>query len=385
MTVSAQTPVNQSNANGVTTVFPYTFRILDASDLRVDVAGVVKTLGVDYTVSGVGADGGGNVTFVVAPASGVVTRRRAMALTRETDFQDQGELPAATLDEDLDRAIMLVQQLQEQIDRAIAFRVLPSNFDLTLPPPEAGKYLQVRGDLLGLQWSQLLASGTVSASAYGLTLLNAANASAARSALGATAVGDAVVVAASAAAARAAVGCVWEPLADVSVTNQTYLTLNSGFSSAYRAFKVLIQNMWGTTGGGTAELRMEISLDGGATWKNTLGDMSYTLTTTTVLSGAATVTVLENARDIQFGHGYNGAGYSGELELPYLASAGSAGERVMYGRGASPSSMGARYEVSGYLSKGYATAPITAVRFYTRTGGTTGVLGAGRAILLGMR
>lgn len=204
MTVSAQTPINQSNANGVTTVFPYTFRILDASDLRVDVDGDVKTLGVDYTVSGVGADGGGNVTFVAAPASGVVSRRRAMPLTRETDFQDQGELPAATLDEDLDRAVMLVQQLQEQIDRAIAFRTLPVNFDLALPPPEAGKYLQVRGDAQGLQWSQLLTSGTVSASAYGLTLLNTANAAAARTALGSGAGGDAVFVATTPAAARAA-------------------------------------------------------------------------------------------------------------------------------------------------------------------------------------
>ncbi len=96
MTVSSQTPINRSSGNGVTTVFPYTFKIISASDIEVSVDDVVKILNVDYTVSGAGVDAGGNVTMTTAPATGTtVVRRRNMVLVRSTDYQDQGSLPAA--------------------------------------------------------------------------------------------------------------------------------------------------------------------------------------------------------------------------------------------------------------------------------------------------
>ena len=69
MTVPVQTPTNVYVANGSTTFFPYTFKVLLASDLIVYVNGIAKTLTVDYTVAGAGAAGGGNITFLVAPAN----------------------------------------------------------------------------------------------------------------------------------------------------------------------------------------------------------------------------------------------------------------------------------------------------------------------------
>ena len=69
MTVSSQTPINRSTGNGVTTVFPYGFKIISEADIEVTVDGVVKTLNVDYTVSGVGNEAGGNVTMTAAPAA----------------------------------------------------------------------------------------------------------------------------------------------------------------------------------------------------------------------------------------------------------------------------------------------------------------------------
>ena len=69
MTVSAQTPINRSTGNGVTTVFPYTFKIISDADIEVTVDDVVKTLNVDYTVTGAGVDAGGNVTMTTAPAT----------------------------------------------------------------------------------------------------------------------------------------------------------------------------------------------------------------------------------------------------------------------------------------------------------------------------
>lgn len=138
MTVSAQTPINRSTGNGVTTVFPYTFKIISDADIEVTVDDVVKTLNVDYTVSGAGVDAGGNVTMTGAPANATsVVRRRNMALVRSTDYQDQGELPATTLDNDIDATVLMVQQLDERLDRTFS---LPASFsgDSTLPAPEPG-------------------------------------------------------------------------------------------------------------------------------------------------------------------------------------------------------------------------------------------------------
>jgi hypothetical protein len=120
MTVTAQTSSNSSTGNGVTTVFPYTFKIIDDGDIEVRVDGVLKTLSTHYTVSGVGDNAGGNVTMLSAPANGaIVARRRNMALVREVDYQYQGTLPAAVLNPDQDAPVLMAQQLQEQIGRSL--------------------------------------------------------------------------------------------------------------------------------------------------------------------------------------------------------------------------------------------------------------------------
>lgn len=112
MTVSTAPSINTSTANGVTTVFPYGFRVLKADDLYVSVAGIRKTLGIDYTITGVGAATGGNITFLEPPANGAtVLRMRLMAFKRDTDYQTGGELRASEVNTDFDAAIMMIQQL----------------------------------------------------------------------------------------------------------------------------------------------------------------------------------------------------------------------------------------------------------------------------------
>lgn len=187
MPVTEQTPVVTHNGNGVTTVFAYNYKILAAADMEVTVDGVVKTLTTDYSVSGVGVDGGGSVTMVVAPPSGTdnVILRRNMAYSRSNDYQDNGDLLAATADEDTDRPIMMVQQLVADIARAMKLPV-----GVTTDQVIAESAADRDGKLVSFDASgnMMLAApadfSLTTVSAFIATLLDDADAAAARATLG---------------------------------------------------------------------------------------------------------------------------------------------------------------------------------------------------------
>lgn len=109
MSVPNQTPYNIYTANGLTTVFAYEFYLISASDIQVTINGSEVTSG--YTVSGVGNTGGGEVTFLTAPANGAtVIFERVTPTYRLTDYQDNGDLLADTVNKDFDRLWMAVQR-----------------------------------------------------------------------------------------------------------------------------------------------------------------------------------------------------------------------------------------------------------------------------------
>ncbi|HFO0261695.1 TPA: phage tail fiber protein [Serratia marcescens] len=109
MSVPNQTPYNIYTANGLTTVFPYEFYLLNAGDLSVSLNGSVITSG--YTISGVGNVDGGEVLFLTPPANGVTVMLERMIPTyRLTDYQDNGDLLADTVNKDFDRLWMAIQQ-----------------------------------------------------------------------------------------------------------------------------------------------------------------------------------------------------------------------------------------------------------------------------------
>lgn len=112
MAVTQQTPRNVSTATAGATVFPYDFKIITDTDLMVSVDGVAKTVDVDFTLTGVGSDTGGDVTFLTPLVGGEsVVRRRNMAFQRLTDFQTLGDLRADTLNNDQDAPVLMIQQL----------------------------------------------------------------------------------------------------------------------------------------------------------------------------------------------------------------------------------------------------------------------------------
>ncbi|MGX1353363.1 hypothetical protein AB7M49_006984 [Bradyrhizobium elkanii] len=125
MTVASETNLSGPyNGNGVTTVFDYEFRIVDEAHLAViktaaDGTQSTLTLNSDYTVSGVGASGGGQITMAVAPATGTtITIVRDVPFTQETDLENQGPYFAETIEAALDLSVMRDQQIAEEVTRA---------------------------------------------------------------------------------------------------------------------------------------------------------------------------------------------------------------------------------------------------------------------------
>lgn len=160
--VVEQTPYNEYTADGVATVYPYEFHLLDADDLVVTVDGVVIPAS-DFTLSGVGVQAGGDVTFDVAPATGaLVLLLREIALQRDIDYQNNGDLRSPTVNLDFNRLWQALQgmwsrvtgsvrapfpeQLSELPDRATRANTIlafDSNGDPTVSVPVSGSAADV--------------------------------------------------------------------------------------------------------------------------------------------------------------------------------------------------------------------------------------------------
>ena len=131
MTVSSSTIKNSYSGDGSTTAFAYGFKIFAAADLTVIIrssTGVetVKTITTHYDVSNVGVDGGGNVTFGSAPASGeTVVIIRSTANTQTLDLVENDPFLSNSFEESLDKITHQLIEQQEEIDRS--FKVSRTN------------------------------------------------------------------------------------------------------------------------------------------------------------------------------------------------------------------------------------------------------------------
>lgn len=147
MTVPTLTDRNIYDGTGSTTVFPYTFQILQDSDMAVsliDADGVetVLALSTDYTVSGAGSESGGNVTFVVAPEDGVtVLLLRLLPYTQPTDYKNQGSFYPRTHERSFDRATMQIQQVKAGVDRSMRLPDYIEGVSTVLPIPAASNLI----------------------------------------------------------------------------------------------------------------------------------------------------------------------------------------------------------------------------------------------------
>lgn len=174
------------------TVFFFSFPVLAAADLDVwrERAGmaILLTLGGDYTVTGAGDPAGGQITLTsgallddIIAIDGDLLKERATSFVGGTPFQ------AATIDSDLNRLAIMVQELAREMSRSIRRAAVDEHGgELTLPQVTATALLglDATGKLLPLLPSGLN-MGAVSP--FIATLLDDLTRSAALSTLGARA------------------------------------------------------------------------------------------------------------------------------------------------------------------------------------------------------
>ena len=233
MTVSTTTTKAIYNGDGSTTAFPTTFEFFDAADIEVierviaTGAETVKTLSTDYTVSG-GNGATGTVTAVTAPAStGQWAIRRKTPLTQQIDYVENDDFPAETHEEGLDRAVMIAQERQEELDRALKFPVS----DATSLDPEIPNSVDRAGQFLAFDANgdPIASAGPVGetpVSAFMQTLLDDADAAGGRATLETEGVKASAI-------ASAATTDIWGATGDlVHITGTTTIT---SFGTASRA------------------------------------------------------------------------------------------------------------------------------------------------------
>jgi len=125
MTVTSTNQKVSFSGNGSTTVFAYNFKIFAQTDLLVILRSATGTettqqLTSNYTVSGVGATSGGNVTMGVAPPSGTtLVIQRVQPQLQGLDLVPNDPFPAQSMEDALDKLVFNVQSLNEEVGRAI--------------------------------------------------------------------------------------------------------------------------------------------------------------------------------------------------------------------------------------------------------------------------
>lgn len=148
MSVTSETLATEQAGNGSKVAFDFSFKILAESDLVVykkSAAGVytLQTLNTHYTVEFDSDAETGTVTFTTAPvSSGAAAIIRSTEQTQDNVLPRESPMPEETIEEMVDRLTLIVQELQEKLDRAPLQPIVPINPDtIAIDPPEERKAL----------------------------------------------------------------------------------------------------------------------------------------------------------------------------------------------------------------------------------------------------
>ena len=115
MTVSSTKNSVTHNCNGVTTDFPFDFKVFKNEDLKVYLVDDNLTLltpDIDYAVYDLNQDSGGHIVLNIAPSSNQkISIHRILLPVQETSFPNQGAFFPKVHESAFDQVVMLIQQL----------------------------------------------------------------------------------------------------------------------------------------------------------------------------------------------------------------------------------------------------------------------------------
>lgn len=127
MTITSDYAPQQYTGNGVTTVFSFPYPFYDNTDLIVSLTVIatgvttVQTITTHYSVSG-GGGSSGSVTMVTAPtAAQRLTIERSIPYRQTQDYTENTAFPAETLEQGMDRAVVMAQQVKSLSDYSLKF------------------------------------------------------------------------------------------------------------------------------------------------------------------------------------------------------------------------------------------------------------------------
>ena len=150
--IQTETTRNEYTGDGSLKIFPYSFRILDKTQIAVLVDQGQMVLDTDYTVSAVNNDAGGNITFTVAPAlNSKITFLRTVPATQEVDLNEGQPFDAEINETEYDRLTMMIQQAREVFVRCLKFAPWSRQKNVIVPEPEEGKVLGWTSGILANQ------------------------------------------------------------------------------------------------------------------------------------------------------------------------------------------------------------------------------------------
>jgi len=148
--------------NGVTTSFPFAFKVFAPTDIKVVIANsagveTVLVLNSDYTVTlnpNQDTSPGGTVNYPISgsplPSGSVLSIIGNIDYDQALDLPSGGNFSPLALENQLDRTTMQIQQLREEMDRTLRAPV-SSNANSALPSPQSNALIGWNNAETGLQ------------------------------------------------------------------------------------------------------------------------------------------------------------------------------------------------------------------------------------------
>lgn len=150
MAFNTATPRAEYTATNLQTDFTFVFKIFETTDIKIyqtstgqspDDTNDILTITTDYTVS-INGDNGGTIALVTGATTGdKITIVRDLDSDRDTEYQNNGDILADTMNDDQDYQTYLISDLKSKETRSLQLGNSFQGVSNSLPSPEAGKVL----------------------------------------------------------------------------------------------------------------------------------------------------------------------------------------------------------------------------------------------------